>query len=907
MISENDSVLDALIFTRQPIAIGRDVLIACISINQSPESNIEVRGITVTDQEVSFPKRTRPSRPPASPEDLFGSLPKIPTRAPVLWAHQADQLRTYFEEYRNNPDVALELPTGSGKTLIGLLISEWRRRALSHRSLFACPTKQLAEQVHASAQAQGLSTVLLIDRHTTWDSSDLNAYTRGQATAVTTYSHIFNAKSKLSDAQSIVFDDAHAAEGYVAESWALRIPNNIDAYRQIFDALSDDLDPSMIERLTNENVNEASEPEVRMLPLAVVAKNKTALAGVLMAAIAQQDALKWSVRRVLPHLSSCLFFVDHSQWYIRPMIPPTFEHDPFVQPEQRIYLSATIGGGGELERAFGRSKIGKIGVPEAWEKAGSGRRFFVFPSLAEEAQRPDILSEDHETLTEQLLNLADKRLVLSQDTETTERIATVLNVPEAEIFRVSDRQFSKFAESTTGTLLAANRYDGMDLADDMCRMMLVYGLPGTTHLQDRFFETKLRARSVLQERIRTRVVQGLGRCTRGPKDYSVVVVEDEALVRFLSREENIESMPRELQAEIQFGLHTSENVTESVLVALTKSALQQDDAWATQAEPQIIEWREDLEVRPYTESSTLAASARKEVLAWREAWAEQWESAGQLAMEVHAGLNGTELTPYRSLWAYLAHSWLRLAAAEGAETGAKAQEYLDYAHKSSFGTTWLKEIQRHKTAVPTLDVWDEQAVDTVHRLASSEVGPTKLQTQLTQMITDLGETNASRYERGLTSLGRFLGMRAFKPEGNARADSAWLLPQLWIALEAKSEQLAGGTIGPNYVRQTNSQLDMIANDEGLENYPQGSISVIVSPKMAVKPDAVPAANRNVYLVSPRTIMELAKETKQVWSTIRTFTTDQDDIGQRNETAKALWESKLLPGQVKERLTREPVK
>lgn len=873
----------------------------------NPKVAISVRDLTMNDQEVSFPSRTRPPRPPASPEDLFGSLPKIPTRAPVLWAHQADQLRTYFEKHKNHPDVAFELPTGSGKTLVGLLISEWRRRALSHRTLFACPTRQLAEQVHASAEAQGLNTVLLIGSHTAWDSSDLNAYTRCQTTAITTYGHIFNAHSKFADAQSIVFDDAHAAEGYVAESWALSIPKKIDAYQQIFDVLSDDLDPLMIERLTNANANEASEPEVRMLPLSVVAKNKTGLARVLQGAIAQDDDLKWSIRRVVPHLSSCLFFVDHSQWYIRPMIPPTFEHAPFVQPVQRIYLSATIGGGGELERAFGRPKIEKIGVPEAWEKAGSGRRFFVFPSLAEAAQLPGVSSGDPESLTEQILKLADKRLVLSQDNKTTEKIATVLNVPEDEIFRVKDGQFNKFAESVSGTLLAANRYDGMDLADDICRMMLIHGLPGTTHLQDQFFETKLRARSVLQERIRTRVVQGLGRCTRGPKDYSVVVVEDEALVRFLSRAENIESMPRELQAEIQFGLHTSENVTETMLLALTTSALKQDSTWAKQAEPGIIEWREDLEVTPYAESSTLASSARKEVLAWRAAWAEQWESAAQLAMEVHAGLNGTELTPYRSLWAYLSHSWLSLAAEDGAETGAKAQEYLDHAQNSSFGTTWLKEIQRNKTAVPTLDVWDEQAVETVHVLATSGIRPTKLQTQLTQMISDLGQTNASQYERGLTSLGGFLGMRSFKPEGDARADSAWLLPQLWIALEAKSEQLAGGSIGANYVRQTNSQLDMIAHDEGLENYPEGSVSVIISPKMSVKPDAVPAANRNVYLVSPDTIMELAKETKQVWSEIRVFTTDHDDLGQRNKLAKALWDNGLLPSQVKERLTREPIK
>lgn len=861
----------------------------------------------MSDPDVSFPTRTRPTRAPSSPEDLFGSLPKIPTRAPVLWAHQADQLRTYYESHRDRPDVALELPTGSGKTLVGLLISEWRRRALRQRTLFACPTRQLAEQVHASAQAQGLNTVLLIGASKAWDSSDLNTYTRCNATAVTTYSHIFNAYSKLADAQSVVFDDAHAAEGYIAESWSVKIPESIDAYRQLFDVLSDDLDPLMVERLTGEDANEASEPEVRMLPLATVFKNKTAIANILQASVAQDEDLRWSVRRVLPHLGSCLFFVDHSQWYIRPMIPPTFEHDPFVQPEQRIYLSATIGGGGELERAFGRTVIDKIGVPAAWEKAGSGRRFFVFPSLAKAAQLPGTTPDDVQSLTEQIFNLADKRLILSQNGKTTENIANDLNVPEAECFRVSDREFEEFSEAETGTLLAANRYDGMDLADDICHMMLMHGLPGATHLQDRFFDTKLRARSVLQERIRTRVVQGLGRCTRGPKDHSVVIVEDEALVRFLSRNENIESMPGELQAEIQFGLHTSENVTETQLLSLARSGLKQDRAWAKQAEPEIIEWREDSEVKSYAESDALASSARKEVMAWHDAWSEHWESAGQLAMEVHAGLKGSELTPYRSLWAYLAHSWLTLAAADGAETGGKAQEYLDHAHNSSVGTTWLKELQRAKTALPSLDVWDEQAVKAIHILATSGVRPTKLQQELTQMVADLGQKTAKRYERGLTTLGKFLGMRAFKPEGEARADSVWMLPHLWITLEAKSEQLSGGTIGPNYVRQTNSQLATLADDEDVEDHPDGSISVIISPKMAVTPDAVSAANRNIYLVSTDSMVKLAKEVKQAWSELRKYVTDPDETSQRNALTNMLWDFKLLPGQLKDQLTLEPIR
>ncbi|MEV8000845.1 helicase C-terminal domain-containing protein [Pseudarthrobacter oxydans] len=700
---------------------------------------------------------------------------------------------------------------------------------------------------------------------------------------------------------------------YVAEAWAVSLPSGLSAYNQMFDALAEDLDEVLIQRMTAPENEGTAELDVRLIPIPIIGKHKAALTLVLNSAVAEKDDLKWAVQRLLPQLDSCLFYVDRKSWYIRPMIPPTHTHAAFTEPIQRIYLSATMGRGGELERAFGRPSIAKIGVPDAWEKTGSGRRFVVFPSLVGDEPSTAGVKEGGEAttkepLTKVLLDLARKRLVLAQNVRTTENIASVLQLAEDETYRVANGEFAAFADAETGTLLAANRYDGMDLADDVCRMMLIHGLPAATHLQDRFFESKLRARSVLQERLRTRVLQGLGRCTRGPQDYSVVVVEDEALVRFLSREENIAAMPSELQAELRFGLNTSENVTGSQLLSLTRSALVQDAKWAGDAENQIIEWREDSVVASAPELDSLAASAPREVRAWRQAWAGDWAAAGQLAMEIHSELNGTELTPYRSLWAYFAHCWLSRAADGGAQTREKAQEYLGLAHRASFGTTWLKELQQQRQAPPSMEDWEQKAVAAIHQKAvAGAARPTKSATELTQMVADLGQSRATAYERGLTTLGTCLGARAFKPEGDAKSDSVWIWERVWVTIEAKSEQLEGGTINPSYVRQVCSQLNSLAFDENAEDYPPGSISVMVSPKGVVRPAAVAGSNKNIYLVSPEEMKEVALDVKRAWSAIRTFATDTDSTEQIDETARVLWEHRLLPTQVYDRLTVEPVK
>lgn len=575
-----------------------------------------------------FKRRTEQVAGAADPEALFGELPRTPSGVGALWSHQADQLRTYATDHRETADVALELPTGSGKTLVGLLISEWRRRTLGQRVVYACPTKQLARQVLQKANDQGIPVVLLIGSHWDWDKAELARYTRGDAIALTTYSAIFNTNSHLADAQTLVFDDAHAAEGFVAEAWALSVDRGMDQYDQLFDALGDSVEPSFRARMVAPAGPAADAAEVRLVPIGAVARHVEDIDQVL--AGLQDTNASYRFKMLRANLSSCLFYVSRSEFYIRPMIPPTFEHGPFTDPTQRIYLSATLGDAGELERAFGRTDIKRVPVPTAWDRTGSGRRFFVFPELATlPTERPtiadNIADKGDDTademgpatgLVRDLLDLAKKRLVLTPDDDSATKIAKALGVPANKQFTAKDADtgIQPFIDADTGTLLAPNRYDGMDLADNACRMMLMAGLPTASHLQDRFLETKLRASAVLQERIRTRVLQGAGRCTRGPKDWAVVVVTGEDILRFLSRAEVGKSLPVELQAEITFGFEQSQASADDLLY-LAESALTQDEIWQEDAEPELAKLRREATRVPQPNVAELAASTVREVRA----------------------------------------------------------------------------------------------------------------------------------------------------------------------------------------------------------------------------------------------------------------------------------------------------
>jgi len=94
---------------------------------------------------MAFKKTPPPAFVPDSPEQLFLDLPR--RKIPDVLPHQREIMRAYVAEAVDAPDVALQLPTGSGKTLVGLLIAEWRRRKNQERVVYLCPTNQLVNQV----------------------------------------------------------------------------------------------------------------------------------------------------------------------------------------------------------------------------------------------------------------------------------------------------------------------------------------------------------------------------------------------------------------------------------------------------------------------------------------------------------------------------------------------------------------------------------------------------------------------------------------------------------------------------------------------------------------------------------------------------------------------------------------
>lgn len=836
---------------------------------------------------------------PESPLALFADLPRMPGAVPNLWGPQTAVLNEYINHHVNAKDLAIELPTGTGKTVPGLLVADWRRRKFGRQIIYACPTVQLAHQASAVARRESVPVVTLVGTAAEWPLAEVTRYDAAEAIAVTTYSAVFNAYPKLSRADTLLFDDAHAGEQYVAEAWSVSISrwHNAELYRTVLDAIRPALDGIFYQRLVEQEPDPLARRETRLV--VPVRRN---LVTALDAALATASGdLRWRYTMIRSGLASCLVYVAWTGILVRPLIPPTFENDLFTSAQQRLYLSATLGQAGELERAFSRSPITRLELPADAGALRNGRRFFVFPRLSPDADTQDIPRE--------IVAKAGKALVLAPSVQRASEAANALNPDGWPVLTKDDVHTNlKAFTQPEHALLALARYDGLDLPGTHCRLVALDSKPDAAHLQERFFADRLRARVALEERVRTRVVQGAGRCTRGPSDYAIVLILDDGLTRYLSDRTTRGALAPELQAEIGFGLENSRLVATEILDNVL-AFLEQGEEWRRNAEPLITAARREAAHSQVPGTEKLAGAVSDEIEACRRAWRSDWSGAGLHAEKAAYALSGSdEVRLYRALWLYFASVCFHTAAEHGESTAkTTAVGLLSQAHQASRGTTWLREVEPSDESAASGSADDTPAIRAIAARISKGIKRSSHDTAAQAVIDGLAATEPEKFEPALSELGKLLGADAYKPDKQGRCDSAWCWGErIWFVIEAKSDEVPTGVIPLRDIRQANTQLKHLASDRGLAEPPEQSVTIIVSPRTTIEPDAVTVAEPHVHLIQPTDLQTLARDMEVAWNKLITRCAGHQNDDLERLIYRVLSEHRLLPTQVRERLTTIPV-
>ena len=303
---------------------------------------------------VAFKQTLTPSAVPDSPEKLLRELPRRKIADVLL--HQGEVMRAYAKRCTSKPDVALQLPTGSGKTLVGLMIGEWLRRKNGDRVVYLCPTRQLVNQVVEQATGSyGLTLNGFTGTIRDYDPKAKASYVNADTIAITTYSSLFNTNPFFNDPDVVIVDDAHAAENYIADMWSLRVvkKGREALYMALSGVLKPHIEPGNFARLTGVVENITDRAWVDKLPTPTFFSIRRDIEAVFDVHTSGDKDLEYPWSLLREHLHGCHLYLSAGEILIRPIVAPTWTHRPFASARHRIYMSATLGAGGDLERMTG--------------------------------------------------------------------------------------------------------------------------------------------------------------------------------------------------------------------------------------------------------------------------------------------------------------------------------------------------------------------------------------------------------------------------------------------------------------------------------------------------------------------------------------------------------------------------
>ena len=777
--------------------------------------------------------------------------------------------------------------------------------------MYLCPTRQLVNQVVEQATDQyGMGVLGFTGSKKEYGPKEKTEYLNAEKIAITTYSSLFNSDPFFDDPSVILVDDAHAAENYFAAMWTVLIDrqdqDQIVLHKALTGILHRILEASTYTRISGGRDIDERGTWVDKVPspdfLSIVDETME-----VMDAHADAAGLFFQWQAVRPFLHACSMYLSSNRILIRPLISPTWTHKPFTQGRQRIYMSATLGAGGDLERLTGRKNILRLPLPKDFPTQGVGRRFFIFPEMA---------VEDAEALKLRngLMKLTERSLVIVPSdrmaTAVTDQIIKDLGYP---VFSAKDIEQSKkpFITSSSVVAVVSGRYDGIDFPNNECRLLFLDGLPKATNLQEQFIMSRMGANTLYNERVMSRILQAVGRCTRSLLDYSAVVLSGGELASYLANPKQRSYFSVELQAEIEFGIAQSKEASVGDLLDNFSMFIANGTEWQ-QANDQIIRQQSHLSQQEFPALKELETVAPIEIDFQSQLCEKDFDAALEAAERILGNLSHPKLQGYRALWHYYAGVASHLASPDGTgPMGRKARSHFREAKKAA-PIHWLSALAKFQGAEVEAPEDNAQFLLQIERLeenldtlgALHEGRFAKLEKEILTGLHSLTPDDSTPFETAHVELGKLLGFSAGKVQIEGSPDPWWLLKNyLCFVFEDHAGGKTDGCLNTSKARQAMAHPDWIR-----ANIPDSAggeiISVVVTP--ATRADQGAKSILHHFYVCPlNEFIPWAEKAISVVRTLRGTFPGSGDLVWRAEAMDLLKAERLDPSSIKELVCVRP--
>jgi replicative superfamily II helicase len=780
---------------------------------------------------------------PTDPAAIFQRLPK-PPHINDLWDGQSKALAAWNDR-RQESDLVIKLNTGGGKTLVGLLIAQSLLNELREPVVYLCPNNQLVEQTLEKAGEVGLAAIRY--GGTELDAEFLNA----RVILVAPYHALFNGLSRFGVLGSgrepvklggIICDDAHSALGVIRAAFTISATRK--DHRPLYDELVGRFraDFESVGRLGSfDDVVEREDFGVLEVPYpAWLAKEKE-----IREFIARNyaDEFKFALPLLRDHFKLCHALVSAREIAITPFQPLVHLFPSFHECRRRVFMSATIADDSSIVRTFDANpkSVGNPIVPASL--AGVGERMILAPSLMNLKKKTpvEVAKDAARFVSEKLAGVA----ILVQSEARGKEWSDVGKVVVGDAVAQAVKELT--AKTSRGPFVFASRYDGIDLAGDACRLLVLDGLPTATNSYELFRAEVLRGNSSINVGLAQRIEQAIGRGTRGSGDYCVVCLLGKDLTSWIARSASLALMTPSTRAQVQMGYDISKSVSSpEELMKTVMQCLSRDKNWIRYH----AETLADRSEQPQVDNQAIE-------IAWRERAYIGYclQNDFDQAIRVIRELPDVDAKLDRHI-----RGWLWQLAARAAMLGKQENLSHEMQRQAFSANNMLIPPAVKPKYEPVIEIGQQvgNILDEVTRYALRKGALDEFERTVALLSPS---ATSNQFEEGLKRFGELLGFRAQRPEHQFRAgsDVLWLSgADYCLVIECKHRKDAKNAL----TKDEHGQL-LTSQQWAQDNYPKRKvIGFIVHPN---DESTKPAAAEKTSVLTLAKLGELVGVARQFYT------------------------------------------
>ena len=697
---------------------------------------------------------------PLHPRDIFFTLNRDPSFS-FPRDIQTEVMNRWFDD-RHRRDSVIKLNVGSGKTLVGLLLLQSSLNEHNGPALYVSPDNQLSRQVIQEASSLGLEV--------TDDPRDAD-YAAGAKICVVNVYRLFNGKSVFGvrddriQIGTVVIDDTHACLSTIIQQFRIKLPHTHPAYHAILAALSEDLKGYNEARFLEIN---SGDPQAH---IEVPFWSWHSHHGQILRALHDHhddEHLEFTYPLLKEILRQCRCIIGGQHLEVEPHFPPTDLIQPFRRAKRRIYMTATLADDSVVVTHFGADPdtLTKPIVPSSSQSMGE--RMVLMP----QELNPSVTTADVRTLLAELAKSVNVVVIVpsSLAARTWKSAAAQVLVGDTVAPGIE-----KLRIRHVGLTILVNRYDGIDLPGDACRVLAIVDLPEVRSYTDLVDSEVLSGTAVNLRRQLERIEQGMGRGVRSNDDYCAVLLIGPKLTGRLRSPAGMQMLTPATSAQLDLSRKIAKKLHTPSIAELMEVILQcvhRDSNWIKVSKKALVNLKTDDELR--LDPSKLAMRA-----AFDRARANQDERA----LEILDDAIDAATEPQVKAWLLS-----RKAAFQHPLDAAGAQRTLLAAHDIEPGVLKPMHGATYKKLAP---VAGQQATALIAHHDHRFIDPTTMKLFADGLCSDLQflTGTSTRFEAAINDLARFIGILGQRPERDYKEgpDNLWALPNgSFLVIECKN-------------------------------------------------------------------------------------------------------------------------